>query len=619
MRLPALRQRPIPLPWNRIKVRVLAFGITMSILPLLVLGGININTARARLQATIQHQNEVTARKVAGEIENRLSGLTEQLRVAAALGNEGLFLASRDEMEIALYTLLRLAPSLEEASLIDNEGRELTRASRREIVTPKDLRDLSRSPDFLSAFAGRNYFGPVEIDGNGRPLVTLAVPVRDESGLSLAGVISARASLRSILGSSLSSNVVGNGYVYLVDGSGRLIGHEDFSQVLSGKSVTGSAVVRSILAGDDPSDLPVPNQYMSYTGREVLGVYALLPGPGWAVVVEQPLSEAFFPIRELVFKFALATALVMLVVIGLSVFFALRLTRPIETLEQGARIVGGGDLSHVIEARADDEIGRLVEAFNQMTAELRTKFTELGQMQAMVIQAEKMAAIGLLASGVAHEINNPLATMAAYTEDLMDRVRTEGLEELKQSGDLDSYLTTVQKQVSRCKRITQNLLNFARQTEDRFEVIDVWQPLEDALALVEHRCRRQGVEVYKEISRPLPGVAGDSAQIQQVFFNLLTNALDAMEQGGRLEVMAVAGSSEVTVEIADSGIGIPEESMPRIFDPFFTTKPLGRGTGLGLSICYGIVSKHGGTIQARSTPGKGTRVSVQIPRITPGD
>lgn len=325
--------------------------------------------------------------------------------------------------------------------------------------------------------------------------------------------------------------------------------------------------------------------------------------------MEEPVREAFTPIRLLALKLGLATISVVLVITIISVCSTLRFTRPIEILEEGAKRVGAGDLYHVIEFQAEDEIGRLVAAFNRMTRELKQK----QEMEAMVIQADKLAAVGLLASGVAHEINNPLATVSVYTQDLLERLETEKAKELWQSGELSHYLTVIKEQSTWGKKITQNLLNFARKNRWESEELSVNSVVKDALALLEYRFNQAGILIERNLESGLPTIIADRLQLQQIFVNLFQNALDAMDKSGRLTISTSLEDDCIKVVVADTGCGIPEEHMAKIFDPFFTTKPVGLGTGLGLSICYGIISRLKGRIKVTSQAGQGTAVTVFLP------
>jgi two-component system NtrC family sensor kinase len=235
-------------------------------------------------------------------------------------------------------------------------------------------------------------------------------------------------------------------------------------------------------------------------------------------------------------------------------------------------------------------------------------------MNETVIETGKLASVGELAAGVAHEINNPVAIMveeAGWIGDLLEE------EEFKQSDNLTEFrraLTQIRTQGQRCKEITQKLLSFARKSDSTVRDINLNQLLEEIIALSAQRAKYAIVEVHKSLEENLPQLRLAPSELQQVFLNLINNAIDAMEPaGGTLTVRSALKDANIVVDVSDTGPGIPEANLHRIFDPFFTTKPVGKGTGLGLSICYGIIHKIGGKIEVKSTVGSGATFSVYLP------
>ena len=241
--------------------------------------------------------------------------------------------------------------------------------------------------------------------------------------------------------------------------------------------------------------------------------------------------------------------------------------------------------------------------------------TEQKKMNEAVIHSEKLASIGRLAAGVVHEINNPLATIAACSEALTTRV--EDIEDAAVNQDFGEYLQIIRDEAFRCKTITNSLLEFSHQRQAEKLAGDINYVIEQTLQLIKHHPKLGKMRVIKELDESLPTVFVNEGQMKQVFIALMTNAFDAMEDEGNLTVRTRWNELEsermVCVELSDTGCGIAAAHLPKIFDPFFTTKPLGRGTGLGLSVCYGIVSEHGGRIEVDSTEGVGTTFRVLIP------
>jgi len=236
----------------------------------------------------------------------------------------------------------------------------------------------------------------------------------------------------------------------------------------------------------------------------------------------------------------------------------------------------------------------------------RTAYDNLRRTQEQLLHSEKMAAVGQLISGVAHELNNPLTAILGYSQLLTSsaEIGPQGLE----------YTEKLYKQAQRTHRIVQNLLSFARQHKPERAPVQINNILEETLALRDYDLRMKNIRVHLELSPDLPVTAADPHQLQQVFLNLVNNAVDAVLESaseGDLWVRTQLRSDWLTVEFADSGPGVKEPS--RVFDPFYTTKPVGKGTGLGLSICYGIVTEHGGTITVRNAPPRGASFTIQLP------
>jgi signal transduction histidine kinase len=232
--------------------------------------------------------------------------------------------------------------------------------------------------------------------------------------------------------------------------------------------------------------------------------------------------------------------------------------------------------------------------------------TERANLEEQLRLSEKMAAIGLLAAGVAHEVNTPLTGISSFTQMLLDRAdpadsRTQLLEKIEQ-------------QTFRAAKIVNSLLNLARPSGGDMGPVDLNLALNDVLALLEHQFKLHKVQVSKSLSAPPALVRGVEYKLQQVFLNLFLNARDAMPRGGWLTLASSVDDGEVIVEVADTGVGIPTEHISRIYDPFFTTKPEGRGTGLGLSVTYGIVQEHGGSLTCESGP-QGTKFRLVLPLL----
>ncbi|HYL84953.1 MAG TPA: ATP-binding protein [Candidatus Angelobacter sp.] len=247
-------------------------------------------------------------------------------------------------------------------------------------------------------------------------------------------------------------------------------------------------------------------------------------------------------------------------------------------------------------SKSNERIGRLL---------LFDDVTQREHMEEQMSQTEKLTSLGLLAAGVAHEVNTPLAVISNYIQMLA--------KQMPEGDPRQSIIEKIVKQTFRASEIVNNLLNFSRTGAAEAADVDVNRVVEETLSLVAHPLKTARIQVVKDLGQAVPPVRGSANKLQQVFLNLFLNARDAMPGGGMLEVRTAAHNGSVEIEIADTGAGIAREDINRIFDPFFTTKASGRGTGLGLSVSYGIIKEHAGKIDVRSTPGKGTSFHVEFP------
>jgi signal transduction histidine kinase len=241
-------------------------------------------------------------------------------------------------------------------------------------------------------------------------------------------------------------------------------------------------------------------------------------------------------------------------------------------------------------------IGRLI---------LLDDITQRVRMEDQMLQNEKLTSLGLLAAGVAHEVNTPLAVISNYIQMLGKQIPADDPKQ--------KTIERIVKQTFRASEIVNNLLNFSRTGSAESADVDLNSVLEETLTLVQHPFKTARVNVIRNYAQRLPPVLGSTTRLQQVFLNLFLNARDAMPSGGMLEVRTAAYNGSIEVEVTDTGSGIPPEHLHRIFDPFFTTKSTGKGTGLGLSVSYGIIKEHAGKVDVRSTPGKGTSFRLEFP------
>ncbi|HYX30945.1 MAG TPA: ATP-binding protein [Pyrinomonadaceae bacterium] len=285
-------------------------------------------------------------------------------------------------------------------------------------------------------------------------------------------------------------------------------------------------------------------------------------------------------------------------------------TGEIHRVEQET-VTSAGETNHWLiskipmRANGNDDVSHIITVGENITARVKANRA--------VARAEKLAAVGRLAAGVVHEINNPLATIAACAESLEKRIAEGAFGSSQDTDDLSEYLGLIREEAFRCKTITMGLLDFSRLRAGQRVPVDMNDVIKGTARLVIHQQHGDKIRIDVEVEENLPAVSGDVGQLQQAVVVLATNAIDAMPDGGTLTLRATHSGSRVLVQVRDTGIGIAPENMNKIFDPFFTTKDIGRGTGLGLAVCYGILSDHGGRLDVRSSVGKGTTFTITLP------
>jgi len=297
---------------------------------------------------------------------------------------------------------------------------------------------------------------------------------------------------------------------------------------------------------------------------------------------------------------------VVLILAGVVCYYLLdSLNKPIKTLMAAIEeIATGPTLREIKIDHAPPEIESLVDAFNRMQLAIRER-RRLNQEKLM--RSDRLAVLGQLAAGVAHEINNPLGSILLFTRLIMQQSQGDA--------QMRDNLERIEKETKRCHAIVQSLLDFARQREPKVEQVNVNRTLDATLKFFEGQALFQNIQLVRQYCERLPLISADQLQLQQVFMNIILNAADAMNGKGILTLETACAKSGESIEIfiSDTGCGIPPENLDRIFDPFFTTKEVGHGTGLGLSVSYGIIQAHQGEISVSSTPGVGSRFTITLP------
>ena len=336
------------------------------------------------------------------------------------------------------------------------------------------------------------------------------------------------------------------------------------------------------------------------------------------------LEQYYAQIRDrVIVSFFAIAGLGFLMILAVTYGIMGNILRPVGEMAVVARQIASGDFDQVVRVSGEGEVAVLARSFNSMLESLRTmhadleawgrtleekvkeRSQELLDMQVRMARAERLASLGMLSAGVAHEINTPLGGVLALT--------SLSLEEIPPDAPSRENLEEVVRQAERCKTIVKGLLDFSRQSVSSPEPVELGRAATEALGLVRSQAAFFNIELVCDFDPDLPPVMADRSELQQVILNIVVNAVQAMDEHGRLTLATRSVDGFAELSIGDTGHGIPADHVDHIFDPFFTTKDEGHGTGLGLSIAYGIVSKHGGTIAVKSEVGVGSTFTVRFP------
>jgi signal transduction histidine kinase len=337
-----------------------------------------------------------------------------------------------------------------------------------------------------------------------------------------------------------------------------------------------------------------PEEALRNLGQELLNLTER-----WAREERQEIDRLF---ARAMYLFVISVVAFVALGVLVAFYLARLFVRPLVQMQQAMDKIAHGDFTPIppaVEAQSE-EFAALFRAFNRMAHELQ-------EHQEQLVQSRKIAAIGTLTSGIAHELNNPINNIVLTAETLREEFRS--LPEEEALGLIQDILV----QSDRASEIVKGLLDFSRLEHPEFVALSLAGVIHDTLKLVRNQLLLSGIQVEEELP-PLPPILGDRKSLQQVFLNLFINAIQAMPDGGSLRIRAASQDHNwLKVEVSDTGVGIAAKDLPRIFDPFFTTKQVGRGTGLGLSVTYGIIEKHGGHIEAHSKKGQGSTFTILLP------
>ena len=327
---------------------------------------------------------------------------------------------------------------------------------------------------------------------------------------------------------------------------------------------------------------------------------------GVRVVTRISASAAYLTARQLLSDLLVVGLIIIFIAAISGVAVSRKFTAPLEILSAAVRKVAKGNFDVSVDINSRDEIGQLSNSFNDMADELMERERSLKSAQLALVQSEKMAAVGTLSAGLAHEVKNPLSAVLGYTQLSMRK--------LDQPEVIKQHLETIESETRRCNEIIGNLMQFSRQEKGEFDDLEINKVVEKSVGIVDHQLGLNNVQVALDLAPDIPKIIGNANQLQQVLMNLAINAQQAMEpDGGTVDIATYFDDANIYISVSDTGPGISQEVAEKIFEPFFTTKAAGEGTGLGLSVTYGIIRDHHGDIRVEESDGGGARFVIQLP------
>ncbi|MEW5722356.1 MAG: ATP-binding protein [Thermodesulfobacteriota bacterium] len=593
----------------------LAVVLPLVVLPCLITGLLGYIAAEGIVTRLLNQAQISLAREIAEQIGRDFTASEADLQLIARLpvledyyynrfyGLDSEAEISRKQVEEFFRDVARKSSLYHRISYLDQEGREVAGIEGGRIVeTPGLVRTMPFPRGLLAVDSPGTYISAVEAAGPDQPrVVRLAHPLFDVWN-KLSGAVLLELDIDELSRRILARRVGLQGYAFVVDQTGRVLIHPENRHLglrpdeLEEPSV--EVLIRTMLRERQGLD----SYY--YEGRKI-AAFTEVPGRDWIIAVTLPVAEFkahVLVIKKQVFQIVVAAGSLALVA---GIIVSWHFLRPIKNLARATKVIAEGRLPQKVRFESSDELGALTSSFNRMVENLRF-------VQAELVKSEKLVSLGRLAAGVAHEIRNPLNTIKVALDVL--RRRNED------NPNLMEFTGMIAEEVRRVDHFLSDFLSYARQPPLKPAPTNVNEMLEEILASHSTQAEERGVTLHKKLDPTLPPIPLDPFQMERAIINVVANALEAMDRGGRLTVSTkmVAGSGPnrdgavLKLSISDTGPGLTQEELRNVFDPFYTTKEL--GTGLGLSLTQSIIESHQGRIQIESSPGQGTLVVITLPQ-----
>ncbi|MCK4743340.1 MAG: sensor histidine kinase [Sulfuriflexus sp.] len=620
----------------------------MTLVPLLILQFGVVSQIEADLQKRITAELHEKLRNMADELDTLIEN---QMDLAAGLAEvpilkdfSGISVANDDsyyhdrvrDLQEYFVNFQRKVRTIQAMRFVDKTGKTLVKVKEGRRIEP-ELLDRDKGRYYVADQSSRPFFknalddqigvyvsdfelGLVQVDADFCPsMVRYSVPIRDDL-TDLEGLL-----IINMWGTRIDETVMSamsgfNGKAYVVEVNnqnnsrdGIYLFHEDNNQRFANQLGTNFRFT-SDLGDDNWNTIRTKNKpgYMLLDDGRMYFYLNYSPyeddRASWMLVIETAYDTVFAPIEKLRNTIWLLGGVLLLLSLLIARWVADRLATPVQELAETIKHYADGDeTARYLDGGRNDEVGIVGRAFNYLCGSLERTRQERDKAERAVRQSDRLAAVGQMAAGIGHEINNPLMNIMSLARLVEDSIGEHDKSEL-----IKSDLHTLQAEGERCARIVQGILKFARASEPSYEEFMLDALLEDTIDLLRHRADSSAVKIEMELEKGL-SIQGDANQLQQVLVNILLNAIHASTEGGNINLALFSDGDYAVIEITDEGVGIAEKDMSDVFNPFFSTKPEGEGTGLGLSVSYGIIKKHDGEITLESEQGKGTRVRIRLP------